>query len=1281
MGKKKAAGKAAVAPRCPVDGCKVRLQGDNRAQCTACAVIVCPTHQYPSDHACKTGATRGSAPPPPPTGSTAVKLEKKKDDVKAGALLNSLVAATSAELLDELISFGSAGARYESSVIVSALSLDQKSVRSALEGPVGEGMAECALERGDLDKVCALLEAHLVGISGVLSSSEEARAVGIAILYGVFLRSAPDMLVNKMDLCIRLLDVQSEKATKVVASRVLFYAAAAQASPPLQELDQVYDSVFKVEEGNDVLRNGRAAGVAALIGGCGLVNSAKPLADKLAKRLKSSKDVCGILGTMRIVFYACKELGAGFIPYLQMIDFVEVCLKKVYDKVGVAARSATKKALIQVMDKLDPRGVRKSVSLFLEGLTSSAWRIKQVSLQLLGALAKRRVPEMFRDLPIIVPAVMECVKDTKKQVGDAASDCLDNLGGMITNAETANLLPWLLDALKNPEKVELCLDELMDMTFVNSIDAQSLGLIIPVVVRGLRDGTAEVKLKASITAGNVCSLVADVHDLRPFFAELMMELKKLLDHSRPRVREHALKAKESLQQDLSFARRKSSRDQQNNCILDASVTQSLADSIHECAPKGMDPFVLEYLVSTAKMLLFDLFDDTDDNIPRSLVLKQVVEVIEDGVVPLFNKQIEDKESDEFASDIAESIVKALWVAQGKVGTSSEVSTADEKDYIVYLPSIILAFASRLLLQRTGLFLERAHRYAFVGMNGVGKTTLLNRIAARDINGFPKDVTVYYVQHEIMDEDKDLTVLGYMQRTLEQTYVKKKKKRMLEKRMSEVERENQRRRDMEEALEQVGFSETLRGQTVSSLSGGWRMRLAIARSMLYNADLLLLDEPTNHLDVDAIAWLQDYLVSLKDTTIGVVSHDYDFVGFVATDIIHIADLKLGYYPCTFKEFQKLRPEVVEALPKKDDDNEGGGTALDLLKNAAHDEKAAALVASNIKPINFPEGCKLDGIAHRGKPIATMKDVFYRYPDTERYIISNISLQLTLNSRVALIGANGAGKSTLLKLLVGELEIDEKNGDKGKVWKHHNLRTAYIAQHSMHHLEEHIEMTPCQYIQVRFWEGQDKEVSKKITTKMLPEDEEKMGQIGEICEIISRVVRGKKLFYEIRKTTRRDLQKSKRHDVGGNRDFKSLEELEELGKTKPHVIKMVRLFDEKLKVAASGADLRPLTTPEMIKHLEEFGINSDLAQRKIRWMSGGQKSRLVLAAAMWTRPHVIQLDEPTNYLDVESLAALTFALQNFRGGVVLISHHDGFVNAIAKEKWHLENGTVRVEMVSK
>eukprot|EP00976_Prorocentrum_cordatum_P090233 1188036-Prorocentrum_minimum.AAC.5 len=102
------------------------------------------------------------------------------------------------------------------------------------------------------------------------------------------------------------------------------------------------------------------------------------------------------------------------------------------------------------------------------------------------------------------------------------------------------------------------------------------------------------------------------------------------------------------------------------------------------------------------------------------------------------------------------------------------------------------------------------------------------------------------------------------------------------------------------------------KAVAELSGGWRMKLAIARSMLWNADILLLDEPTNHLDKQAVAWLAEKINSLK-STVFLVSHDYDFLSLVLTNVVHIADNKLTYYDCGFKDFQTQRPEIVAALP--------------------------------------------------------------------------------------------------------------------------------------------------------------------------------------------------------------------------------------------------------------------------------------------------------------------------------------------------------------------------------
>ena len=183
---------------------------------------------------------------------------------------------------------------------------------------------------------------------------------------------------------------------------------------------------------------------------------------------------------------------------------------------------------------------------------------------------------------------------------------------------------------------------------------------------------------------------------------------------------------------------------------------------------------------------------------------------------------------------------------------------EQKDYIVDLQGIILAFAGRVLLQRTNFSLERGKTYGIVGQNGTGKTTLLNRVAAKDIAGFPPDVSVYYIQHEILSE-KEETIVDFMVQMVP---------------------EGVSRETVVNTLKEVGFDDVKMAATIQSLSGGWRMKLAIARAMLWDAEVLLLDEPTNHLDTAAVAWLTAYLKSLTNTTICLVSHDYDL------SLIHI-----------------------------------------------------------------------------------------------------------------------------------------------------------------------------------------------------------------------------------------------------------------------------------------------------------------------------------------------------------------------------------------------------------
>jgi elongation factor 3 len=267
------------------------------------------------------------------------------------------------------------------------------------------------------------------------------------------------------------------------------------------------------------------------------------------------------------------------------------------------------------------------------------------------------------------------------------------------------------------------------------------------------------------------------------------------------------------------------------------------------------------------------------------------------------------------------------------------------------------------------------------------------------------------------------------------------------------------------------------------------------------------------------------------------------------------------------------------------------------------------------------------------------------------------QLSQLSRVVVVGANGAGKTTLMKVMVGEALAMP---GVGEMHRHHNLRLAYIAQHSMHHVEDHLERSPLEYLQYRFYEGRDRELAKMVCLAFTEEDKVMMAKPGQVCEIVSRVERSKELWYQIKKCGMKDSAM-----------WRALKELK-TDVNPPHVMKLVHNYDELLKAEASGMDIRPTTSEEMLKHLDDFSIDKYLARQKIKGFSGGQKSRLVLAAAMWSKPHLIALDEPTNYLDNETLAALTKALRSFKGGVIAISHHEAFVAALCTEKWVIREG---------
>jgi len=292
---------------------------------------------------------------------------------------------------------------------------------------------------------------------------------------------------------------------------------------------------------------------------------------------------------------------------------------------------------------------------------------------------------------------------------------------------------------------------------------------------------------------------------------------------------------------------------------------------------------------------------------------------------------------------------------------------------------------------------------------------------------------------------------------------------------------------------------------------------------------------------------------------------------------------------------------------------------------------------------------------------MRDVSFQYPGSPQQQLYNISLQVSLSSRVAILGPNGSGKSTLVKILTGETEPNLG----GTMWKHPNLVIGYVAQHAFHHIDNHLDSTPLEYMLWRYQTGEDLEELHKANRTMSAEEEAKM---KEGATVIKEGV--KRIIDEL--IARKKLKQSYEYEIS----FKGLSSAENMWMSRDELI--TRGFEKKVleldtKEAQRLGLMRPLVRREIEKHFEDFGLESEFtSHNSMRGLSGGQKVKVVLAAATWRRPHIMCLDEPTNYLDRESLAALIAALAKFEGGVLVITHNREFSENVCKEIWAMNDG---------
>jgi len=502
-----------------------------------------------------------------------------------------------------------------------------------------------------------------------------------------------------------------------------------------------------------------------------------------------------------------------------------------------------------------------------------------------------------------------------------------------------------------------------------------------------------------------------------------------------------------------------------------------------------------------------------------------------------------------------------------------------------LTNLAIRRGTKVLFEKASFKVHRGNRIGVTGANGCGKSSLfaliLNQLHsdAGELTIPPKTV-IAHVAQETPATDKsaiDYVLDGDLElRKIQQSLM-----------VAEKEDNGSKQAECHSRLEEIDAytadsraSKLLLGLSfktdqlknpVNSFSGGWRMRLNLAQALMCRSDLLLLDEPTNHLDLDAVIWLEQWLLNYTGTIL-LISHDRDFLDKVTSHIVHIEQQAAQLYTGNYSEFEKLRAEKLalqqsqyekqqrevahiesfirrfKAKASKAKQAQGRVKALERMEmiSAAHIDSPFNF--SFFKPEKLPN------------PLMSLDGINVGYGDVE--ILKNASLSILPGDRIALLGHNGAGKSTLIKLLAGELKQQ-----KGLLEQSSELNIGYFAQHQLEQL---------------------------------------------------------------------DLEAS--------------------------ALLHLQRLDPKL------------TEQQVRNYLGGFDFQGDKVLEAVAPFSGGEKARLVLALLIYQKPNLLLLDEPTNHLDLEMRHALSMALQEYAGAVVLVSHDRHLLRAVTDQFLLVDSGKV-------
>ena len=921
--------------------------------------------------------------------------------------------------------------------------------------------------------------------------------------------------------------------------------------------------------------------------------------DSIIKNIKL-KDITNANIALTLIKNHCSDNISIFEPYLLKIMDIICNEEGLISNKNKILRENYFEIIQFILEKINTNAITILLKNIFKLMNHHRWECQIYGLKCIFFLVENKVESVTRNLQEIIPNVSDLMISSKNIVADLSRDTMLQICKTSGNKDIEPFIDQIIKSVLEPTEVSNCIHALASTVFVQKVESPALAIVEPLLIRGIKENKIAMKRKVASIVDNMLVLIDNPCEGSPFIGRVLNGLEKANENMTDmEVKSVIEKAHKSLNE----------------------ISKELMEY------KSLTPEVILKIIQ--KECCFENVIDLDNNsmayvseMCSCLVNQRIFtkNIWEKTILPYF--YFTDK-----ATIICDNVYNSCLKESKPI--EEQIDTEEEGEDLCNC-QFTLGYAAKVLLSNTRLHLKRGKRYGLCGPNDCGKSTLMRSIANGQLEGFPpsSELKTVYVEHDIQGVEENTPVLDFV---------------FMDPNCKHVERE-----EVINVLESVGFckTEVSKGASqlmpITSLSGGWKMKLALARAMLAKADILLLDEPTNHLDVDNVKWVKDYLKSLTDVTSIIVSHDSGLMDDVCTHIIHFENKKLVTYIGNLQAFVKKVPEAQVYYEFK---------------------------SQKLKFI-FPEPTVLDGIKSKGKPILMMSNVSYTYPGYTKQVLNDVSVKCTLNSRIAVIGPNGAGKSTAIKALTGEIIPTN-----GTVWKHPNMRFAYVAQHAFHHLEEHLDKTPAEYILWRYSSGFDKELAYRNSNKITDEDLEIIKKPIKIMLEQSGKMVEKKLVVE-RIVTRRKKKSSYEYEIkwenqpDTNNTFMPRDKLEELGFNK-----LINLCDEQENSRMSIGN-KPCTTRFVIEQLGELGLETEYAGHvQIGNLSGGQKVKVVLAAAMWGKPHLIILDEPTNYLDRDSLAALADAIREFQGGVVLISHNRDFVEHVCKTLWIMADGVLR------